>query len=330
VQEGKIVFGLIGIKNVGSAAVEEIIRERTKHGPFSSIIDFLSRVGLKLVNKKVMEALILAGVFDCLKETRATLFQNLERLMSIASLRQEQRTGGQALLFADLDSDDFATLRLEKVPEWPKMKLLIDEHDILGFFFSGHPLDKYRPQIEKYTTLNAQDKESLVADRTYVMIGLIKNIKEIVTKTGKRMAFAELEDFRGKIEMVIFSDVFEKAKDLLKENEVRAVQGKIDTSRGEPKLKADEIFMPEDLSGKKATAVHIKLSREYIDEENSYKLRDFLSEKKGPCHIYFHIMAEGAGGEKVIKASTQLSVSADPDVLFKLKQYPQVIDVWSE
>jgi DNA polymerase-3 subunit alpha len=330
VQDGKIIFGLVGIKNVGGAAVDEIVRERGKTGPFKNIIEFLSRVSLKVVNKKVMEALILAGAFDSLKETRATLFANLERLMGIASLRQQQREGGQAMLFEDLESDSFETLQLEKTPEWPKMKLLMDEHDTLGFFFSGHPLDGYRPLIEKYTTLNAGAKDQLGGDRTYVIIGLLKNIKEIITKAGKRMAFAEIEDLRGKIEIIIFSDLFEKAKELLKENEVRAVTGKIDTSRGDAKLKADEILLPQDLSQKKATAVHIRLSRDFIDEDNSFKLRDFLSEKKGNCHIFFHLEEKNGGGEKIIKASNQLSVSADPEMLFKLKQYPQVIDVWSE
>ncbi len=328
--EGKIVFGLVGIKNVGSGAVESIIGEREKSGPFASIIDFLGRVSLKLVNKKTVEALILSGALDCLEETRATLFQNLERLMGIAALRQEQREGGQALLFEDLAEENLETLRLERADEWPKMKRLLDEHDSLGFYFSGHPLDQYAAIIKKYATLRLDDQDNLATDRVYTVVGLLKNCKEIITRTGKRMAFAELEDYRGAIELVIFSDIYEKIRELLVDNEIRAVRGKIDLSRGEPKLKADDILYPEKLDDKKASAVHIKLSRGFIDEENSFKLRDFLADKKGGCHIYFHIDGENGSGEKVIRASPQLSVSAAPEVLFKLKQYPQVIDVWSE
>jgi DNA polymerase-3 subunit alpha len=329
-KEGKIVFGLVGIKNVGAGAVEVIIREREKKGPFTTIIDFLTRVSLKLVNKKTVEALILSGSLDGLGETRATLFLNLERLMGVAALRQEQNEGGQPLLFDDLAADSFETLRLEKAPEWPKMKRLFDEHEALGFFFSGHPLDDYGKVIRAHTTLMLDKKESLVSDRGYTVIGLIKNIKEIITKTGKRMAFAEIEDFRGAIELVIFSDVFEKTKDLLKENEVRAVRGKIDTSRGEPKLKADEILLPESLARKKPTALHIKLSRGFIDEESSFMLRDFLSEKKGGCQVFFHLENGEEGGEKIIRASSQLTVSSESEVLIRLKQFPQVVDAWSE
>ncbi len=329
-QDGKIVFGLVGIKNVGAGAVEAIIREREKKGPFTNVIDFLTRVNLKLVNKKTVESLVLSGALDGLGETRATLFLNLEKLMAVAALRQEQNEGGQALLFEDLASDSFETLRLDKSPEWPKMKRLFDEHETLGFFFSGHPLDEYEKLIKTHTSIRLDRKDDLVPDRPGVIIGLLKNIKEIITRTGKRMAFAEIEDYAGSIEVVIFADVFEKAKELLKENEVRAVRGTVDLSRGDPKLKADEILLPEGLARKQATAVHIKLSRGFVDEESSFKLRDFLSERRGGCRLYFHLENGDTGGEKIIKASPQLTVSAAPEVLFKLKQYPQVLDVWSE
>jgi DNA polymerase-3 subunit alpha len=328
--EGKIVFGLIGIKNVGAASVEAIIREREKKGPFAGVLDFLTRVSLKLVNKKTVESLILSGALDCFGETRATLFLNLERLMAVAALRQDQNEGGQGLLFEDLIADSFETLRLEKAPEWPKMKRLFDERETLGFFFSGHPLDEYEKLIRTQASFRLDRKEELPTDRPGVVIGLLKNVKEIITRNGKRMAFAEIEDYAGSIEVVIFADVFEKAKDLLKENEVRAVRGTIDLSRGEPKLKAEEILLPEGLAQRKATKIHIKLSRDFIDEESSFKLRDFLSEHKGGCRIYLHLGNGNDEGEKIIEASRQLTASAAPEVLFKLKQYPQVLDAWSE
>ncbi|RPJ09402.1 MAG: DNA polymerase III subunit alpha [Spirochaetaceae bacterium] len=327
---GKIIYGLIGIKNVGTAAVEEIIRERTKRGPFKALFDFLERVSLKVVNKKTVEALLLAGVLDPFGETRATLFHNLEQIMQIASRRHDQREGGQGLLFEDMASDDFATLNLTTVPEWPKMKLLMDERDCLGFFFSGHPLDDFKKYIERYTTLNLAEKENLSQDRLYTVIGLLKNIKEIITKTGKRMAFAEIEDMRGSIECILFSDIFEKCRELLKDREVVAVRGKIDTSRGDAKLKVEEMLGPDALAKKAANAVHIRLSKDLVDEDNSYRLRDFLSDQKGGCRVFFHIEGNGEREETVIRATAELSVSADPDILFKLRGYPQVIEVWSE
>ncbi|MBN1523928.1 MAG: DNA polymerase III subunit alpha [Spirochaetales bacterium] len=330
VSGGKIIYGLIGIKNVGGAAVEEIIQERIKRGPFKSLFDFLERVSLKTVNKKTVEALILAGVLDVFGETRATIAHNIEQIMQIASKRHDQREGGQGLLFEDMQSDDFQTLNLEQIEEWPKMKLLMDERDTLGFFFSGHPLDDYKKYITKYSNMPMGDPDTLSTDRMYTVIGLLKNIKEIITKTGKRMAFAEIEDASGSIECIFFSDIFEKSREMLKESAVVALRGKIDKSRGEAKLKVEETLSPEHLAKRSVNTVHIRLSRKMIDEESSYKLRDFLSAQSGSCRVVFHIEKNGTQAETVIRATNELAIAANPDIFFKLKQYPQVIEVWSE
>jgi len=206
----------------------------------------------------------------------------------------------------------------------------MDERDNLGFFFSGHPLDDYEVLIKKYTTLNLADLENAAAGRGYSLIAMIKTIKEIFSKTGKRMAFVEVEDKNGSMELVVFSDVFARYRELLEENQVRAFFGKIDTSRGEPSFIVDEILPPSKIKHKKAGSVHIRIARDFLNEDNSYQLRDYLFDQKGGCLLYFHLAGNGHKREKVIKAAPQLTVSAEPEVLSKLKLYPQVIDVWSE
>jgi DNA polymerase-3 subunit alpha len=327
---GSIVYGLIGVKNIGDAAVDEIINERRRNGRYSSILNFLERVNGKVVNRKAVEALILAGILDCFGESRACLFHNLERIMETASRRRAHRESGQGLLFDDMESESFETGFLEKVDEWPKMKLLMDERDNLGFFFSGHPLDDYEALIKKYTTLDLGDLENASAGRGYSIIAMIKTIKEIFSKTGKRMAFVEVEDKNGSMELVVFSDVFARYRELLEENQVRAFFGKLDTSRGEPSFIVDEIIPPSKIKQKKAGSVHIRIARDFLNEDNSYQLRDFLFDQKGGCMLFFHLAGNGHETEKVIKAAPQLTVSAEPEFLSKLKLYPQVIDVWSE
>ncbi|MBN1797215.1 MAG: DNA polymerase III subunit alpha [Spirochaetales bacterium] len=330
VVKGNIIYGLIGAKNIGAAAVAEIINEREQHGQYKNVFDFLERVNLKMVNRKVVEALILSGILDCFNETRATLFHNLERIMEIASRRRAHKESGQGLLFDNLESESFDRELIERVDEWPKMKLLMDERDNLGFFFSGHPLDDYQDIIKKYSTLNLSRLEEAAAGRRYSIVGLIKSVKEIISKTGKRMAFAEIEDKNGFLEAVIFSDIFEKYRELLEENHVRAFFGKIDTSRGEISFIVDEIIHPNNIKHQKATSVHLRIARDFLNEENSYQLRDFLFDQKGSCTLYFHLVGNGQKNEKVIKAAPQLTIAADAELLTKLKLYPQVIDVWSE
>lgn len=331
VNENKIVFGLIGIKNIGEAAVTEILAERAKHGPYQNILDFLSRLNLKTVNKKACEALILAGACDCFGETRATLHHNLERLLAIATQRQEQRSLGPSLFSIEEEEDDFETFKLERIPEWPTLKKLMAERELLGFYFSGHPLDPYRKLIEKYATLNLANKDRLYADdRVHTLVGLLKNIKTIITKNGKRMAFAEIEDLQSKIELVIFSEEFNKFENLLNENEIVAVKGRIDLSRSEPKFLVEEIATPDNLKQTKFTSLHIRLDRSQINEDNTFKLRDLLTEKKGSCQVFFHLAADSRYQAKIIKASNALTVPAEKTLLNQIKEFPQVMEAWFE
>ena len=124
VSDGKIVYGLIGIKNVGTAAVDEIIREKSEGGDFKNLKDMLDRVDLRVVNKKVLETLIKSGLFDSIEPGRALLFHNLDRLVDSAAREQENRKFGQTSLFGGEGSEELPEVELEHVPEWPERELL--------------------------------------------------------------------------------------------------------------------------------------------------------------------------------------------------------------
>jgi len=324
VSAGRIVYGLRGIKNVGKAAVEEIIRKREEAGSFKSFIDFLENVNLKTVNRKVVETLVFSGVFDSFKENRATLFHNLDRVLEIVAKTKEGKKYGQTSLFESGEEGDYEAVQFEKTEEWPEIDRLLYEKQNLGFFFSGHPLDSYRGIVEKYVNLKLSEIEKAQNDRIYTVIGILNDAREIITKNGKRMAFAKIDDYTGTVEVVIFSDVFEKVSDLLVAENILAVNGRVDKSRGNPKIIAEEIMEPEKLNGKDVKTVHIRISEELKDEDNLMSIRDFLIERKGKCSLYFHL--DGV----IIKASSQLKVSDDDDVVTRLKSYPQVVEVWKE
>ena len=130
------------------------------------------------------------------------------------------------------------------MPEWPQLEVLNHERLNLGFFFSGHPLDKYRQQIQDCADLDLGALGEASSERLFTVIGLLKEVKEIVTKNGKRMAFAALEDLRGSVELVVFADVFEKSRALLAVDRVVAAVGRLDRSRGDPKLKVERLSGP--------------------------------------------------------------------------------------
>jgi DNA polymerase-3 subunit alpha len=329
VRDGKIVYGLRGIKNVGGAAVDHIVEERNRGGPFQDLVGFLKRLDLKTVNRKVVETLIRCGVFDSLGAGRAVLYYNLDRIMETVNSYKEIQKYGQATLFDSMEVE-VSPLTLEPCEEWPALEKLTLEKENLGFYFSGHPLDKYRNHIQNHSNLDLRRLDDASLQSTYTVVGILKEIKEITTRTGRRMAFAQLEDFRGVVELVLFSDVYEKSRQRLEGDGVVAVRGRIDKSRGEPKLIVESLLHPEELRERAARAVHVRFAADRVSEEQFLRLRDFIVGKPGDCGVYFHIQGNGTSGEIVVKASPHIKLSSEDRVLSEVREHPLVEDVWKE
>jgi DNA polymerase-3 subunit alpha len=330
VSEGHIVYGLRGIKNVGTAAVEQIVAERRAAGPYGGFADFLIRNDLKTINRKVLETLIRCGVFDRFGETRATLFHNLDRVLELAGRIKESRRYGQTSLFDGLEEEPGATIHMEPAQEWPALELLDHERQNLGFYFSGHPLDKYAEVMRSRVTLELGRLESASPERLYTLVGIIKEVKEITTKTGRRMAFAQLEDYSSSAELVIFSDVFERFRQLLDGSSVLAVRGRVDRSRGAAKIKVEELMEPESLPEVGARTIHVRMRERGGDEEQFLRLRDRMIDSPGDCPVFFHLPGSNGQEEVVVKASPHIRIAAEEAVLTELRDSPLVEDVWSE
>jgi DNA polymerase-3 subunit alpha len=330
VDAGRIVFGLMGIKGVGSGAVDAILEERGRNGPFAGFVDFFDRVNSREVNRKVAEALVITGAFDTLGETRATLIANLDRVMEATARAFEARRYGQASLFEGAADVPALTVELERLPELPASELLEAERLNLGFFFSGHPLDQWQDLMEKTVNANLSQKESLSNDRSVTLVGTLSGVHEIRTKNGRAMAFAQLEDLNGSIELIFFSDIYESKRALIVNDAIVGVLGKIDTTRGDAKVKVEDIMEPKGLPQKPAQAVHVKMREEVGTEESLHTMREYLLDKRGACTLFFHVESGSAGGEVVVQASSQIRVAGTDEVIAGLKEYPQVADAWTE
>ena len=326
VVDGKIVYGLIGIKNVGAAAVDEVITVRGEGGPFSSFIDFLDRVDMRTVNRKVIETFIQTGVFDELQENRATLMTNLDVALEYAAKNKENRAFGQTSLFGDSPEEELEMLQLEEVPDWPNEERLAYEKENLGFYFSGHPLDAWRSVWKQTVTLNLAVLDQASENRPYSVLGILSGVRTILTKKGTNMAFATLEDFNGSVDLVFFAEAYEEYRDSLVDDAIVGVVGKIDRRRGRPQLVVDEIRPPDGLDEKEGKEVHIRIDPG--EEEELYQFRAFLFEQSGGCHVYLHLGANGT--EQVVRASSQLTVSSRREILDEISKWPQVSEVWKE
>ncbi len=328
VADGSIVYGLIGIKNVGTGAVEEITREREENGPYSSFVNFLERIDLKAVNHKVLESLIQTGAFDSIEAGRAALFHNLDKVLAFVSGKKESLQYGQNFLFEEGDEEAFDQMELEQIEEWPEMEILRFEKDNLGVYFSGHPLDKYRDIWEKSTIVDLGNPERCKENKTYEFIGILKAIKEIQTKNGKRMAFAQFEDYNGSVEIVFFPDTYEKEHYKLQSETVTALRGKVQKNDNGVKIIAEQIIPPEEIQMNETGEIHLRLTKAYTDEDSLLQFRSLLFQHPGGCPVYLHVQNSEPENEVVIKAASQIRISPDEKTVEALRENSFVEDIW--
>jgi DNA polymerase III subunit alpha len=327
VEGGRIVYGLMGVKNVGGGAVDAMIAERDAGGVFRGFLDFFERIDLHQVNRKVAEALVIAGAFDSFGETRATLMHNLPKVLEASARSREEKRFGQVSLFGEAAAPT-AVVELERLPEWSPAEKLAQEKENLGFFFSGHPLDPFRDRIAQNVTVDLSRKDTLAQDRACTLIGILHEVREIRTRAGRPMAFARLEDLNGSIEVIFFSDLYEKKSALIAAEKIVAVTGTVDTSKGEAKVKAEDVAEPGTLAGRSARAIHIRLRADVGSEASLHEMREYFLDNKGRCNLFFHL--GNGGGETVVRASAHIQVSDSDGVITRIKEYPQVEDAWKE
>ncbi|MEK7452673.1 MAG: DNA polymerase III subunit alpha [Patescibacteria group bacterium] len=237
--ESEIRFGLVAIKGVGENIANAIIEERKRNGIFKSLEDFLIRIEHKDLNKKSLESLIKAGALDEFND-RALLYTNLESILNfVKNKSKENIETPQMGLFSTPEKPDILILKLNPpVENISKKEILLWEKELLGLYVSGHPLFEHKEALEK-NTLKIKNLTDNIVGKSIKLGGMISGIKKIVTKKGDPMAFAQLEDFTGKIELVIFPKMLEKNKEFWQEDKIALISGKLDLRDGSYKIICD-------------------------------------------------------------------------------------------
>ena len=230
--DGRIVYGLLGIKGIGSAASDEIVCCR-QEAPYRDFIDFLNKIDIKVVGKATIEKLIHTGAFDSLDigVSREKLLGNLERAVEYAQNLKDERQFGQSSLFGDSDEKEYADFIFDEHPPSSQSDKLKNEKQLIGFYLSGHPLDEYRDLWRRAVKVDLGKTETGSLDPAdlgnHILIGVVKSIKVVNSKSGK-MAYASIEDYNGAIEMTFFSRVWEVCRDRVEEDKVLIIRGRID------------------------------------------------------------------------------------------------------
>ncbi len=265
-----IRYGLGAIKGTGQAAIDAIVKARKAGGPYTSLFDLCRRVDKRVVNRRVIEALICAGAFDSITDHRASLMASVGHALDAA--QQAAASANQASLFGALEGPGpQAGDRLVEVARWSDRERLQHEKKSLGFYFSGHPFDAYRDELAGFVktrlaSLAPQAEKQLLA-------GIVYAIRTLMTKRGK-MAFVALDDGEAQVEVAVFNDLFERHRDLLREDQLLLVEGRVsrDDYSGGLRVSADGLYDLSQARTRFAKAMRLHMN----GEANAAKLRELL------------------------------------------------------
>ena len=323
VDEGKIRFGLGSIKNVGTSVVDFIVENREKNGEFKDFGDFCERMQDGSVNKKCIESLIKAGVFDGFEQTRSTLMASFEDIVDSISDSTKKSLKGQVSMFdmafgnSDNSTDDeennggnSVNSQLDKMKynytvlkEYSEKELLSMEKEMLGLYISGHPLEQYRSRIEEEATINTlkmkeiqdvdesvevQDRPKYRDGQIVRMVGIVDSVKKKYTKTNKIMAFTTIEDLYGQCEVIVFENCYQMCSNYLMEGSIVIVEGRLSIREDEDvKIVANKIIeFKGDVQTHKSNVVTINITN--LSDKQKDKLRGaikFFAGDRNNCRI---------------------------------------------
>src|SRR5216110_1405794 len=225
VGDRRLRFGLGAIKNVGAGAIESILAGRTAGGPYRSLVDLCDRIDLRLCNKRVLEALIDAGACDSLGGHRAQLVAALDAAFGEAQARQDERNAGQGALFGEPGAVPHPASRIPDVAPWSEHDRLAREKAVLGFFISGHPLARYRAEVELFGTRTTATLGQWSEQRVRIAAVATVVKRQISKKTGAEYARLMLEDFHGTAEALVFPEAWAKLNDVIRPDQALLLSG---------------------------------------------------------------------------------------------------------
>ncbi len=339
-----IRFGLEAIKGVGGSAVETILEARA-NGSFESVLEMCKRVSMRKVNKKVLESLILSGGFDSMiagtNLTRAALFSSIENLITYGQEEQAKAELGQSSLFDDFKAEEVrlsapidAIIKSEK--EWPLSKKLLNEKQVLGFFISGHPMQNWQGICKDWLGSSSDSIKAIAANmpapkpaepqqwgqggqnrpkrKEVKFAGIIGEFKEIMTKKGSKMAFMQVEDLEGRLEVIAFPEFYANNTEMLAQAreapEPYLITGELDVKEGEAKILANKIEKLEDAHNGRTVTVLVELDPVRVDIEQLRQFKQYVLQHRGKSSLKLNFLAPDWKASMELPA--QLKVDGTP------------------
>mgnify|MGYP005748778049 CR=1 FL=1 len=337
---GEIRFGLAAIKGAGAAAVEEIIKEREKGGPFKNIFDFAKRVNSRALNKKTMEALAMAGGFDCFKEHHRRQYLEapegditlIEKATKYAQKVQQEEESAQVSLFGGGGGN--AEIPLPSIPPmepFSQIQQLNIEKEVVGLFISGHPLDQYKLEIESFTNtpLTAlADIESLRGRNELKMAGSVSAFAHRTTKNGKPFGTLSLEDYHGSHTFFLFGEDYVKYKEYFMTGWFLFLSGKVEQKKwgneNELELKITSMMLLSEVRGKMVKGFRITIDLDDLNYDLMEKLEKISEKYKGDAKLYIDVI-DKKENIRLELFSKKFTIDPSADLIRELKTIPEII-----
>lgn len=291
-----IIFGMCAIKNVGVGAVEEISSTRQELGrDFTSIFDLCANIDTRVVNKRALEGLVLAGAFDKFSDSRAQHFSAIESALSFGSKAQSAKNFHVDSLFGDMEGGlDIIEPPLPEVDDWSDTELMAREREVLGFYLSHHPLDKYELEYNSFASVKLGEQETFRFGEKVNAVGVVTHVRTKIDKSNRQMAFFKIDDFSGSCECLMFSKIYLEYGEYLKEESTVLVTGTLESSGDAIKLHVDEVMPLEDAKYKLTKKLIIYADPDKHDSESIVKLKKILENFSGQIPVFLCYSANGS------------------------------------
>ena len=332
-KDGKVVFGLGGIKNVGDEAIREIIDARADGGVYASLYDLCSRVNLRKVTKRVLESLIKGGACDCLGASRAALLAALDITVARAQKRARDKASNQVSLLAMAPQVEAAPqpgigfdCPEAGMPEMDEDLKLKAEKEALGFFLTSHPLQPFSREIRRNNMTTLEDARDRFPGAELTCAVLVTGIKEVITKSkGERMAFVAVEDLTGHAEVTFFPRAYAEARELLKSEQPLCLVGKIDAQQDsgddmegdeeaprEVKMLGQSVRLLAEACRESDRPIGISVPAGRLGREDMLSLRNIIQAHPGPVEAYLNVLLDDC--ECRIRLGANFTVTPGPDL----------------
>lgn len=323
VEDGNIRFGMGGVKNVGRAAIDCIVEARNEGGVFADIFDFCSRVGSKAINKRMIESLVMAGAMDTFGVNRSSLIAGIDIAVEFAQAVQREKESGQFNLFGGPSTDSPAALQTPSLPSMAplsKMERLAQEKSVLGFWFSGNPLEGYKDEMRAFAL--PFSKLFMENDRATVTVGgVVTAVTRKTTKTDKPMMILRVEDLDGAGEAILMNGAFDQYKDTIKVDSLVLIEGSV-SKRGnngdQPSVFANSISSLEDSRLTRTKAVTISLSTETANSAQLDDIAKTCEKHPGTVGLWIKLHTASSGTFRV--KTKRYRVSPDPSLIRDLRE----------